>query len=1472
MPSINKIRLTNVVYEEGSKRYNDELFLFDNYNGAILLENGGGKTVFIQTVLQAMIPHTDLADRKIRNTLVLENAPAHIAVEWLLNDNPRRYVVTAVTLFMTKDGLDSLRYVYEYDEGDEHGIEKIPFVRGEKERSRPADRGEMQDYYSYMREKFPLKAQTFSTIKEYRTFIEAQYHIIANEWESIVKINSSEGGVEAFFEACKNTTQLFDRLLIPTVERSISGHNPNLFADMFEKQHESLKQYKQLKETIEENKRIQEELEIYTRAFEKLHIARMNYEKSKRRAKGLWEEIQSQKVEAISVKDHLELLLSQWTEKEKSFELKSASYQIAFERQKYEKIRKLYEIASANKNNKEEELEACQYDYFSLKLAKCKRDIRQFKEEVAFVEKEIEKLAENEQLQDLKEQMERSKQKLLGYFLETMEELKNEIDNIQYEINPINNEIENIQKEITSNNKAYESKRIQITQVQHTINTRLEDMKRLEQQLLSMPQQEQVSVELEKWKSRFQFLDEEIIRLKAEKKEKEKERTKWIESIEEMKKEESILERKLQLVQFQKEQFDNAQKNVVKSLGKLRPQWGLLESVYEHEKSILNRLYETVEKLNKEKDEQLFKERIAYRLVDDYKEQETFFSDPIIEKRIKTWKNQLDYCVTGIEYLRMLDPSDYEKKASYPLWATTLVTTVKSESILKKKIEAIASQLSFPVQVLTTEEVASIQGDWIEDDFDWIVPTYWENGLAQTTFEQWKEDIVQQARKSTEERKSKETELKQWENMLQRFQEFVRSHPYEKITELQSIQSETIFKKEELKRNIDDCTLKIKEIERQMKQYAQTIDQYKEEMQGLSQKMEKGQQYLTYYDEVEKAKINEKRLLEEIKLLQRKIYRLEEQYTRFDEEKKLLTDRKGKIESRLDLLKEDEDYREIRTLKPIYSGESKKIIEEEIRFLDLKINQVETNFSELELRRKNAKDHIERLSTEMKQIREENENIDEQLTFPPDGEYVLQTLTNKMKQLKEELKLEEEKVHEQLQRKNKQEGALNVLIAQFQNNYPEQEIVTFVDSLDKVKVDLDEEKQHLANEKTYLHDQMKQVTGEIARIDESERSLENLIERHHFNAPQIEPIYLNEDEKTQFRYQREKFTQRMIEELRNDSTIVDKEKKNVEKCKQAFKQFCLTISDMKLRKMAENGVEHKTGYEELLQFKNNMIISVERATNYANEHIRQKDEELQAFINIIHVHLKTVVDELKQIPKYTKVKADDQWKTIYVFTIPEWKEEVGKQRIRNHIEWILNQLQRSHYIKEDGIQDDVKIRKDIEVWLQTKQLLQLVMNNEAMKINCRKVMNNNKVSTRSYSWEQSNQWSGGEKWSKNMTLFLGVLNYVAEKKQHQPKNLKRNRTVILDNPFGKASSDHVLSPVFFVAEQLGFQIIALTAHTEGKFLRDYFPIIYSCRLRESKNPNKKIVTKEKWLHSAYFQDHEPGTLERLIETEQMSLF
>ena len=153
----------------------------------------------------------------------------------------------------------------------------------------------------------------------------------------------------------------------------------------------------------------------------------------------------------------------------------------------------------------------------------------------------------------------------------------------------------------------------------------------------------------------------------------------------------------------------------------------------------------------------------------------------------------------------------------------------------------------------------------------------------------------------------------------------------------------------------------------------------------------------------------------------------------------------------------------------------------------------------------------------------------------------------------------------------------------------------------------------------------------------------------------------------------------------------------------------------------------------------------------------------------------------------------------------------------------------------------------------------------------RKVSNDNRISNTPVKWETSNSWSGGEKWSKNMALFLGIQSYLAEKRQPMKQSQQNTRTVVLDNPFGQASSDHVLEPIFFIAKKLGFQVIALTALAEGKFLRDYFPIIYSCRLRLAVGGETSVLDKDLYINHAFFQDNAPQTLTRLGEVQQLEL-
>jgi predicted nucleic acid-binding Zn-ribbon protein len=1470
MPSISKIRLTNVVYEEGNKRYNDELFLFEGHNGGILLENGGGKTVLIQTALQAVLPHIDLAGRKIKNTLLLENAPAHIAIEWITNDSPRRYVVTAVTLFLTKHGLDSIRYVYEYDAGDSNGIEEIPFVVDGKEGKRPAERGEMQDYYSGMKEKASFFAQTFDMIKAYRAFIEKQYHIISSEWESIVKINSTEGGVEAFFDDCKSTNQLFDRLLIPTVEDSIAGHDKAMFANMFEKQHQSFKNYKNLKQTIEENKRIQERLENYVMTFEKLYHKQQAYLKTKQQAKGVWNLTLSQKQQMTDELTENSCMMTEWETDYDRHKVTAASYDIAVEKAKLEEKELAYNTKYANQLDKEEERDNLQKNYYSLKLAKYKVEIKEEQDNLAFAEEKLADLEKDEEIIDLQDLLDEANQTLLGSYLEEIDKIDQDKQGLTYQLNPILEQINQLtsSKAVLTDN--INGVKQQLSGIQAKIKARTDDMEKLKQQILANPQQEQISTELKKWQERSNHLDQEVVRLNQEVKQLDGQIEEAEEQRDKLLWEQTEIERNKNEVAFKLNELHGAQGHVIRRLAGLRQQWSSLEDIYTTQRTIEIRIHEQIEKLKKERNNLLFKERLAYRFVDDYGNQDVFFADPFLAEQLASWKNQLDYVVTGVQYLQNLTEEEREKRKDYPLWPLTLVTTNRAKQQLLDKLNHISDRLQYPIIILTTEEALQVNESQGQD---WIAPIHWNHNLETEYFTNWKVQIKTDAHAITGLREQKEKELTDWEDGWKAYHQFLETYPYEFYSSLSSELSDWKTRIEEVSLQIKAEKENITESRSIADSNRNKIQNHSEEMLGLQAKIKEGLRYLSYEKEVDDEQKKEESLSENVKQLEKDKAHKEKELQGFNDEKDALEQRIKDLIIILEVVKGEDAYKKVASLNPIYSGESKQSIKNRIHALNRRIDKITVTQGEWIAKQDAAKKTLKRLQVQSDEIRNQQSDLDENQVFPSDGEQWLETLFIQIKEFNEELVTLNQEVQQALSEMGEQKGKYKLKLEQFHKDSPGHEVIPFEQSLDEIYQAIKLENAKLLERKDYITKQLDRINTQLDSISKAERELEKFIESHHFNAPDIKEIGLTEEQQLAFHYQRKEYVKVIIEEMKNTKHEMNQEATRVEEEKHHVRDFCRKeISDVKLQQMAINGMEHKHTYEDVISFKNNMLTSIERISKYANEHIRKSDEDLQLFINQVHSHLHTIVEELKQIPSKTKVKDIDDWKTIFSFSIPDWDEEVGKTRIRDYIEWILQQLDSERFLNDQGIQDEGKVRNDVEMWLQTKSLLQVVMNNEVMKVSCRKVTNDNHVTSRSYSWEQSNVWSGGEKWSKNMTLFLGILNYVAEKKQHLQANAKRHRSVILDNPFGKASSDHVLNPVFFVAEQLGFQIIALTAHAEGKFLQDYFPVIYSCRLRSSQDSGKKVMTKEKWLHHAYFQDHEPQGLERLGEVEQMELF
>ncbi len=309
-----------------------------------------------------------------------------------------------------------------------------------------------------------------------------------------------------------------------------------------------------------------------------------------------------------------------------------------------------------------------------------------------------------------------------------------------------------------------------------------------------------------------------------------------------------------------------------------------------------------------------------------------------------------------------------------------------------------------------------------------------------------------------------------------------------------------------------------------------------------------------------------------------------------------------------------------------------------------------------------------------------------------------------------------------------------------------------------------------------------------------------------------------------------------------------------------------------MRRHIVDGIRNKETYEEFLTWKQKSTDDMQKIITICESEREEHYTHIEHMISFIASHLQEICKGLVEIAAKTRIKVNAGTKQIYSVYVPEWKDSENRIAIREYLNSITDWLESAEYKDESGREDTKKIRQALEKFLRTQQILSRILGSSTIKVKCRKATSAELFADRPYSWEASNKWSGGEMWSKNMALFLGCLNYLAEKRCHIKKAAYNTRVVIADNPFGKASSDHILDPVFFIAQQLGFQIIALTAHEDGNFIRKYFPVVYSCRFANLANGKGSVLQPEKEIRTAFFEEHHPESLVRLNEYEEIGLF
>ena len=230
MPRINRIRIVNFSYNHDSRHIVDEIFNFHGGENALLsLSNGGGKSVLVQLFLQAIVPNARIQGRNIASFFSGKKLPSYAMIEWKLDGQGGGYLLTGISITAADTGdqegsrprIRYFTFTSKYNAANAYDIANIPLM---ERKGAVLDIKPFREARKIMLEKARKDPYLVGYYPDdegeaYARSL-AEFGIVQDEWDSVItRINNSENGLEDLFQKCRSSSQLLDEWIIKTVEK-----------------------------------------------------------------------------------------------------------------------------------------------------------------------------------------------------------------------------------------------------------------------------------------------------------------------------------------------------------------------------------------------------------------------------------------------------------------------------------------------------------------------------------------------------------------------------------------------------------------------------------------------------------------------------------------------------------------------------------------------------------------------------------------------------------------------------------------------------------------------------------------------------------------------------------------------------------------------------------------------------------------------------------------------------------------------------------------------------------------------------------------------------------------------------------------------------------------------------------------------------------------------------------------------------
>jgi hypothetical protein len=1410
MPKVSKIRISNILLDDKNKIIGDKIFRLYGENSLFLLENGGGKSSVIQYIHQLILPNHEMGKRKMTEMVPVGNT-IHVAAEWIQDDEFRSNFITGFCYQNTgkksKDSNDTYRYfnyIIEYDYEGAYRIEDLPFIVDRK----PAT-------YDVIREKLKRsKGVTFSsTNAKYQDDLE-QFGILSSEWGNISMVNSSEGGVTDFFEKADTTQRLLEKLLIPSIIESLypNEEERDSIKESFKKYKDSLMELPEMRKNLrdyniinqssdeiidicKEYNGLKEQLIESQTLLSRLYVTLLDNSKVNKKE---LEQIVTELVTIDNLKKELNWKIQSYTVLQMEKKLKLAEQIANGDLEKVQETQKV--IGKLKRNEKEQFASRAFGDYTKNKTKWNKINA----ERSTF---EMEKGERQEEFHRLRNDISKKFYYLFHQNKQSQLEAKeqyarnaNEMKNTQKQIKGVEKEKAEIEKQkaIYKNNvEMYESELLEL-KIEFLTDWKTDETDTFSHLTSKLEETQEKENEYKNQAgnldSTLRELERSIERNRMEREKKEKEG--------------EVAENKFEI-------FSDVEIKLIKETYQLLT-IQIKDNLFNEKDEILLKS----ERVEQKYENEIIKKSIEMDNVEKIQriiENKGYHIHTELEA-VKEYlvQNGVDV-VLGVEWITKVQMDEQAKKEllkKNPLLPVSILVENVQITKVKRILNSFKDELSIPIILIdksTIEKQQEKEEIYQVEDSSYIFH-HFKVRLTMEDWESYLDELGERLKGMEDEReelKSKLNEVQEYQRNIGLFwKQYNPNSRMELKTHLNEIEKQI--------RTLDEVKTKLmSEIQERQAKHEKVIRNWKEKEQErieVSDKTKKLSNFMKRYSDINNIREQLKKVIDQIKKLEEEINKLEGLFETLEKSSNEENERYHHFKTKIELLKKDSDDYEIQK-----NQEVTETTEEEFRETFEKYKVLREDYSsdarrlgDLESALSNYKELIERATSDMKRNGFSVEAMEKLgLEF---NEGILEEIQLELNDLENRLAIENETKDQSREAFIRIQEKYDSVIRIVEETYdweiyqygisPDSELQLYKSQL--AIAESDENKKIDKNK--VLSDQQSE---NIKAIEHLENLKEMLI-----HSPLLEVLEVGEWNK-----------KKPIEDVwRLRKEIDDKKKKINEKDNELKKRHEQLKEDVRktnntsliqltfeISKILDSS---KGNYEEIITTFVRLIDAVKSYEESINLKKRELDRQSGELVEQMFERSETIYKNIMEIAKSSQVEDKGEIISLFRITWPKKDVDESKHSFDLFINDILEEL-----VKMNS--ENAKL-EEIDAVFQKRFNMIDIINCYAETSVCtiKTLKHRNELITKNdfYEWDKVSKWSGGEKHATQISMFISLINHLRKKRFAKEDAWK---FIILDNPFGKASSDFVVKPMVSLAKKTNTQLFCFTGIKERAIQREF---------------------------------------------------